>query len=320
MTSHRLRNLLRLFVFAGFVLILIRIIDPQLLKDVLRQVRPEIVCAAIGLYFVNIAIRACRLKMILNQYRTLLTFKETYAMTLIGIALNIVIPATMGDIAKSYYGYKIYGLKEEMLSTALVDKMFALCALFILGTASGYMMGYPVLGMVALVAAGLTFVPLSLPGLVPWHLVNRGLRVFKKSLDVEKLLRAFTLPLTLKARVMLVSLGGWLCTCVFFYVLASAFPVKVSLGYVIAIMPVITIVRLFPFTVNALGPMEVAVAYFFGLIGIDATTAVLISLTSNLIASLLPGSIGLFLMLTATPQRRALRREVAETDSSDHIR
>jgi hypothetical protein len=49
--------------------------------------------------------------------------------------------------------------------------------------------------------------------------------------------------------------------------------------------------------VNALGPMEVAVAYFFGIIGINSTLAVLISLSSNVISSLIPGTIGFLLIV-----------------------
>ena len=194
-----------------------------------------------------------------------------------------------------------------MLSTSLVDKIFALCSLFLLGSVSGYIIRYDVLGTVSLLLALFTLVPLTFPRLIPWKLVNRILRMFKKSLDITKLLGAFTLSPRLKVAVMFVSIGGWLGTCIFFYVLCSAFPVKVSLGYIILIMPILTIVRLFPFTVNALGPTEVAVAYFFGLIGIKPTLAVLISLSSNLIVSILPGSIGLLIILAighgATPTK-----------------
>jgi uncharacterized membrane protein YbhN (UPF0104 family) len=219
-------------------------------------------------------------------------------MTLIGIALNIFVPATLGDIVRSYYGYKIYGVKEEMLSTVIVDKIFALGSLFLLGALSGSIMGYYVLSTISLFFAVLAFIPLAFPNLFPWKIVNILLGIFKKSLNIEKLVKAFILPARLKVSVMIISIGGWLCTCVFFYVLCSAFSVKVSLGYIILIMPILTIVRLFPFTVNALGPMEVAVAYFFGVIGINSTLAVLISLSSNVISSLIPGILGVLIILT----------------------
>jgi uncharacterized membrane protein YbhN (UPF0104 family) len=56
---------------------------------------------------------------------------------------------------------------------------------------------------------------------------------------------------------------------------------------------------LFPFTINALGPAEVAIAYFFKLIGIHPTLAVLISVSSNVISSVIPGMIGFFLIVTS---------------------
>lgn len=314
---RRVSTLLRISVFVLFVIILARLIDVQLLTEVVQQVRFDIVLAALLFYFVNIAIRAYRLEIILNKDGLRLTFKDAYLMTLIGLALNILVPATMGDLVKSYYGYKIYGIKEEMLSTSLVDKMFALCALFLLGTVSGMLLGYWLLGSVALFCAILTFVPLAMPRYVPWGLVNRLLALIKRSLDENKLSRSFALPWSLKVQVMLISIGGWLFTCLFFYILCLAFPVDVSLGYIILIMPMLTIARLFPFTVNALGPMEVAVAYFFGLLGIPSTLAVLISLTSNLLSSVIPGLLGFVLILTIGHRARPPQKPAPETKNLD---
>ncbi len=73
----------------------------------------------------------------------------------------------------------------------------------------------------------------------------------------------------------------------------------VHLGYVIVIMPILTLVRLFPFTVNALGPTEVAVAYFFSMLEIPPTVAVLISLTANILSSVIPGVLGMGVILAA---------------------
>jgi uncharacterized protein (TIRG00374 family) len=297
-TSRSLQNSIRICGCILFILFLYKIIDLKLLKEAVRNVRSGTVLIAILLYFINIAIRAYRWQIIVNKNGKWLSLKDAYIMTLIGIALNIFIPASLGDIAKSYYGYKIYGIKEEMLSTAIADKMFAFCSLFLLGSVSGYITGHYVLCLVSLISAVVAFIPLTFPRLVPWNTANLLLRVFKKSLDSEKLLRAFTLSSLLKGFLLALSIGGWVFTCVYFYVLCSAFPVTVSLQYIILIMPILTIVRLFPFTVNALGPTEVAVAYFFGIIGINPTLAVFISLSSNVIASIIPGIMGFLIILT----------------------
>ena len=297
MKKKTISHIIRLSIFIIFLWILSRLIDVNILKDVLQQVRIDVVLLAIGVYFFNILIRAYRFQIIINTHEKKIGLKDAYIITLVGIALNMVVPATLGDVARSYYGYRLYGIKEEMLSTTLVDKIFALSSLFILGTVSAYFMGYSLLCFVSLCAAVISFIPITFPQIIPWNLLNLILRRINRSLDSEKLLVAFRLPRPLKLAVMLISLAGWLCTCVFFYVLCQAFPVSVSLGYVIAIMPILTIVRLFPFTVNALGPMEVAVAYFFSVIGINSTLAVFISLSSNVIASIIPGIVGFFIIL-----------------------
>ena len=297
MHKQTLQQLLRLIIFGIFLIILSRLIDWQLFKEALPQIQPSLLLLATLSYFVTIAIRSYRLQLILNVRARHISFKDAYIITLIGFALNLFIPATLGDIARSYYGYKIYGIKEEMLSTSLVDKMFALCSLFLIGAISGLVMGYGLLGGFSLFCAVLTFVPLLFPKLIPWGLLNAFLAYFNKSLDKEKLLEAFRLPTNRKVAVMALSFAVWLSASLFFYLVCAAFPVDVSLGYVILIMPMTTIARLFPFTINALGPPEVAVAYFFHQIGINSTLAVTISLLANLLSSVLPGILGFLLIL-----------------------
>ena len=115
MKAKRIQTVIRITIFILFIFILSKIVDLKLLKEAIQSIRIDIVLFAILLYFVNIAIRAYRWEIIFNKDESRLSFKNACMMTLIGIALNIFIPATLGDIVKSYYGYKIYGMKEEML-------------------------------------------------------------------------------------------------------------------------------------------------------------------------------------------------------------
>lgn len=296
MKGKHWHTIIRIVVLLLFIGILFRIIDVQQLQEILRNVRVEVVGFSVLLYFGNIAIRAYRWQLIFNKDAARMSFKDAYLLALIGVALNVFIPATMGDVAKAYYGYRIYGIKEEMLAVSVIDKLFALSALFFIGTMSGFVLGYYFLGGFALLLTVITALPLMFPQLVPWQFVNRLLRFVRKSLDIQKLFTSGRLTWTLQGIVYAISVGGWIVTSIFMYVLCLAFPVKVSLGYVLMIMPILTIVRLFPFTVNALGPTEVAVAYFFGLIGVSPTVAVLISLSSNVISSIIPGILGVWII------------------------
>ena len=292
-------------------MILSRLIDWGRFKEALPQIQPGMLLLATFSYFITIAVRSYRLQLILNVRTRRINFKDAYVITLIGFALNLFIPATLGDIARSYYGYKIYGIKEEMLSTSLVDKMFALCSLFLIGAISGFVMGYGLLGGFSLFCAVLTVIPLLFPNLIPWGLLNTLLAYINKSLDKEKLLEAFRLTTHKKLAAMGLSFVVWLSASLFFYLVCAAFPVKVSLSYVVLIMPMMTIARLFPFTINALGPPEVAVAYFFHLIGIDSTLAVTISLLANLFSSVIPGMLGFLLILFVRKKGKAGSTEIS---------
>jgi uncharacterized protein (TIRG00374 family) len=268
------------------------------LPVIVQQVRGPILIGAVFLAFVNLTIRAYRWKIIVNKDEQQLSLWEATIITLIGIALNIVIPATLGDIMKSYYGYKMYGIREEILSASIVDKILALCGLFLLGTISGLLMSYYLFSLFSCCAAVMSFLMIAFPRIFPWKGVNLILRIFKKSLDVEKLLKAYTLSTTLTLCLLGISVGGWLFTALGFYVVCIAFPVQISLGYCILLIPMLTVARLFPFTINSLGVREVTLIYFLGLIEINPTVAVLISLLSNILSTLIPGSVGLLLIFT----------------------
>jgi uncharacterized membrane protein YbhN (UPF0104 family) len=298
MRSKSFSTIMRVGVFGIFLLILARLVDVQTLREAFPLINIAILGGAVPLYFLNMAIRAYRWKIIINHQDKKFSFKDAYIVTFIGATLNLFLPASLGDIAKSYYGYKIYGFKEDVLVTSVIDKMFALCALFVLGAVSASLMNYRILATFSGGMAVVTGVFLGNPRYIPWNMLNRILSLLKKSLDVPKLLGASVFSPGLKIVLFGISVGAWLFNACYFYILCSAFPVNVSLNYVVLIMPLLLLVRLFPFTINSIGPKEVVLVYLFGIIGVNSTVSVMISLTSNLISSVIPGSIGLLLLLT----------------------
>ena len=297
MKSKFLLTIIRLGVFGAFLLILARLIDIQLLQEIVPQINLAILGCAVPLYLLNMGIRAYRWEIIINNRKKRLSFKDAYLVTLIGAALNLFIPASLGDIAKSYYGYKMYGIKEEVLVTSILDKMFALCALFALGAVSAGLMGYRILAIFSGGMAVAIGIFLGIPRYIPWNMLNKVLRLLKKTLDVQKLLNASMFSPLLKVVLLGISVGAWIFNACYFYVLCSAFPVRISLKYVLLIMPLLLLVRLFPFTINSIGPKEVVLVYLFGMIGVNSTLSVTISLTSNHISSIIPEGIGLLIIM-----------------------
>ena len=82
---------------------------------------------------------------ILNKDEKLISIKNSFYLNLVGITMNLFLPASSGDIAKSYYGYKWYGIKEEMLSSNIFDKFMALFSVFIIGSLAAVYLGFYIL-------------------------------------------------------------------------------------------------------------------------------------------------------------------------------
>ena len=100
---------------------------------------------------------------------------------------------------------------------------------------------------------------------------------------------------------LVLSMAGWLLTCVLYKYCFAAVGATVPLHYIISILPIITIVRLFPLTFNGLGTDEVALVYLFSHIGglqIPEAAALSAGLLFRFSVLILPGLAGLFVLAT----------------------
>ena len=136
----------------------------------LVQAQPSYVLVAFAIMPVAFFPRVFRWGAITNQGEPSASLWDLYQLTLVGVSLNLLLPASLGDIAKSCYGYKHSGLKEEMLSSTLVDKFIALFSIFLLGSAAALSYELRIYaGLSALLCV--VFAVLSFaPDLLPWSL------------------------------------------------------------------------------------------------------------------------------------------------------
>lgn len=246
----------------------------------------------------SILIRAYSFFLIINKDSHILSLKAAYRLTLIGVALNLFLPASSGDLAKVYFGYKSHGLKEELLSTSILDKLTSIIAVFALGSIAAYGFHLYRLSIFAIILTALFLIPVFAPKIVPWKLMNDVLNlVFNKTLDTEKLVDAFVLKNTLKLFVLAVSFFGWIVTYSGFFAACRMLNIKVSLLYILAISPIVTLARLFPLALGGLGSSEAVVAYLFHQVGVEPTVAITASLSSLVIYGILPGIAGYLIIL-----------------------
>lgn len=290
-------KIFRLAVSVAILLYLIRFVNAPLLIASIRKINILWLVLAMSIVPFNALIRAYSFFLIINKDDKKMSIKDTYALTLIGAALNLFLPASSGDIAKVYFGYRAHGLKEELLSTSIFDKLTSVIAVFALGTITACFLQLYKLSLFSLTITALSLVPLFLPRIVPWKLVNKLLDlVLKEKLNIEKLVSSSTLQNNLKLWVLAVSVFGWIVTYSGFFMICRMFDIDVSFIYVLAIAPIITIARLFPLTLSGLGSTEATVTYLFSSIGIAPTVAIVVSLFFQAMYVILPGIVGYFLI------------------------
>ncbi len=279
--------------------ILWRLIDFSLIATYVLNPNWSVLAIIILLIPVSIGIRAYRFHYIINGKKKLLRFRDALRITLVGETLNIILPASTGDFAKVYFGYKKHQIKEEMITAALIDKIAGLIGLFIMGTIAAVIHGYNLLALFFCSGFVVLMIFTFIPRLIPWLLLNKLLIRIKRSIvDVPKLRRSFATSNMLKVNAILISIAAWTASFALLYAITQLFNLDISILFLLSVAPLITLSRLFPFAWGGLGVQEGVTTYLFSLAGISPSVSIVTSLIFTLTATVIPGLIGLIHLLS----------------------
>ncbi len=291
-------NLLKLAVSLLILISLLFFVNFQVLISSLKSINAWFIVALIIIPF-SILLRAYRFMIILNKEKGVFSIKDSYYLTLVGTALNIFMPASGGDIAKTYYGYKWHGIKEEMLSSSIVDKIMALLAIFIIGSFAAVYLDMYLLALFSVLCGVILVVIVFYPDVAPWKLFNRMFYFLtKRNLEVEKLKSSFALSNRIKLITLSISIFAWIISYLQFYAICESLSVEISLIYILAVASLINLSILFPLTLNGIGSGEAMMVYLFGLVNISPTLAIVISLLyTQVLTTMIPGLFGLVIIM-----------------------
>jgi len=286
----------QLIISITVLFILVKHTNVKLLVLTWREVRFSYLILAGLIVPFSILPRVYRWGSIINRENKSVSLKDLYLLTLAGISLNFLLPANLGDIARSYYGYKKTGLGEEMLTSSLVDKLIALFSIFSIGAIASFLYGLNPYTYLSLILAVIFAVVPFFPNLLPWGLIEKASLLFADETNARQLREQFTLSNKVKIMAIVWSVIGWSITFLIFYIICLAFSASMKFTYVFAIAPMIILARLCPLTLSGLGTQEAMVMYLFRSIGVDGTNSLLISMTFTFIVSIIPAFIGLFVI------------------------
>jgi uncharacterized protein (TIRG00374 family) len=248
-------------------------------------------------------LRAWRWQILMNDGGLKVSFGFSIKLLFIGQALNIVMPSGAGDVAKGYFGYKEKGMKERMFGVSLFDKIMAISSIGFLGFYSFIETG----NITYLVLSILVFIPLLVISNIGFFyrfklFLNFIVLLDKKikRIDIKSLLDNFKFSKSTTFYSLIISVTSWLFTYILLYYCFLSFTKSIVLEQVFIHSPIITLARLFPFTLNGIGTDEALMMFLFSKnIPLDNIMPLILlgALYYRLILIFIPGVIGLFFLI-----------------------
>ena len=265
-------KLLGVAVSAAILFLLYRKLDRHAIAEVLSSADKTWLVISVGMIVPITLLNAVRFRWVALS-RSALSYTDAIALTVISNALNLFLPAKLGDLAKSHFIYAKHGASAGgAVSVVVYERLcdvFAVTTWCLLGWLSG-------LAAADIDAAGLAALliwllsgALLLSGGAAGFLLDkaRGLRLLRKREKLTLLVQGWPdLHSALGRRskwLVLFSVGLWFLhltqVWMFFLAVRASVPFLASL----ALSPVVLLSGLMPFTLGGIGARDAAIVFLF---------------------------------------------------------
>lgn len=274
---------------------------------------------AVGLYTFNMFIRAYRWMVILRGNGISISIRDSFLAYNLGNSLNIVIPAKIGDVARSYYLKKKHGLPySRTLPSTFLDRVFDVLGVYaVLFFCSLYIMTRTRLepwlyytfaaGMAALVVTFLLLELLFKRKEIIGRIGNEKLQNFLYSL-----LEAFMGSFRDRGKFMLLlacSVSIWLCEGVFSYLVFISMGQGIDPMVVIFAAMIAVLTKVVPITPGGIGVFEGTMVLILSFFGMDTATGAVLSTINHFITNLYTIMLGVYALLSENISISAISRE-----------
>jgi glycosyltransferase 2 family protein len=298
--KNHLFTLTKVAISIIIMLMLFHTIDFENIISMKENLSYQFLLLAVIITPISIFIRAYRWTYLMNyrQGRKLVNVAVGMNITLAGLALNLFMPAQSGDIAKSYIGYRWLGIKERMLSISLYDKFYGISSIAFLGILPGLYYHDYYYSIISILAFS-PFILLILLKKVAWifhQLETISTKMLKGKINLSEVFLNIDIEWGILTKMFAVSVVGWLFSYSVLWISFKIISVDVSLIYIFMIAPILTLGRLFPFTLNGIGSDEAIIVFLFDKIGIFGYQALAAAFIYRLILLIIPGVIGLIII------------------------
>lgn len=280
------------------------------------------VFAAICLYTFDMLIRAFRWKAVLGGNDIRISIWDSFLAYNLGNSLNIVIPAKLGDVARSYYLRQKRSLPySRTLPATFLDRVFDVLGVYVVLLFCGiYIMMrarleswlyYTFAGGIAALVAIITVMNLLYK--------NRGMvgRIKNDKLKrlIESLLEAFSASFRNKGNfilLLLCSVTIWLCEGVFSYFIFLSMGQQMNPVIIIFATMIAILTKVVPITPGGIGIFEGTMVLILALFGLNSGTGAVISTINHFIMNLYTLLLGVYALISGNISITAIRRERAD--------
>lgn len=215
---------------------------------------------------------------------------------LIGSTLNIFLPSGAGDVMKGYFAGKEQGNSNQMYNASIYDKLIAISSLFFISIYGFYYSG----NYWVLLAGVLSFTPLLIM-LSSKIIMNTKLTVKLLGKTNNRIIHkltnflqtGFNISFGKFAWTTLISIFAWLCTYYLLFLCFQSVNLLIPLEDVINNSPMITLGRLFPFTLSGIGSDEALIIYLFKTVNSSVELILVSALLYRIVLIVIPGLIGI---------------------------
>lgn len=259
--------------------------------DTFRHVRPARLLVFPVLVGVVLWIKGMRWYALIRAVGLDYSMRQSVRLWAIGFCAGAVTPGKVGDAVRAFYLSRDTGSSLGVsLLTVFMDRLMDLVIVLVFGLVTIVVFSHAYTDVpsawiiVALVAGTLAVIYLALRRDLVRTLLGplfRALTPEKYKGEMSAQFHSFYDSLGLYARRWKQTLFGIGCTLlswsgvvVIAYCVTWVLDIDVSFGYVVLIMPIVTVVELLPISISGLGTREAVSIYFFAVIDVSAPEAV----------------------------------------------
>lgn len=299
--------------------------DVNIFVEKISNMSISLLLISVFMYTVSWIFRIIRLKSVTSHFKTNISFKDLFKLNVSGYALNVILPAKIGDIVRVLY-LKLYGMKiEESLASIIFIRILDLMAAGLLAM-SFIFIGFqiPIINKYASLLIGACV------------LIFIGLTTFKKVTSFSHILDVIENKIALKFTKGLIKIGKGmhvglsdlfstrriLIKCVFFslaiwffeiltcYFVALSMNIDVPLIFMTFGVAIANIAKIIPATPGGIGFYEGIIVIVFSAANVGYNDALSIAILDHFIKNL-------FIVILGVPITSMIGFDTAKSISND---